>query len=207
MTDARREDRPGAIDARPVRHPGRWVALAVILVLVAMMVSSFVTNDALELVRSRFEIMQQTPGHRRACGRAPSSAPSARWSLGIVLGIILAVMRLSPNPVLRGVAFVYTWFFRAIPRYVLLAILGSGIGFLYNPIDIGVPFGQQLASLLGLVQRPHLLHPRRQPALEHRSGSASSASACPRRPTWPRSPGPASCRSTRARPRRRRRSA
>ena len=51
--------------------------------------------------------------------------------LGIGLGIILAVMRLSTNPVLRGVAFVYTWFFRAIPRYVLLVLLGTGIGFLY----------------------------------------------------------------------------
>jgi hypothetical protein len=40
--------------------------------------------------------------------------------IGIGLGVIIAVMRLSTNPVLRGVSFVYTWFFRAIPRYVLL---------------------------------------------------------------------------------------
>jgi polar amino acid transport system permease protein len=70
--------------------------------------------------------------------------------LGIGLGIVLAVMRLSTNPVLRGVAFVYTWFFRAIPRYVLLVLLGTGIGFLYPAFDIGVPFGQQIADLLGL---------------------------------------------------------
>ena len=44
---------------------------------------------------------------------------------GIALGVLLAVMRLSTNPVLRGVAWVYTWFFRALPRYVLLTIIGT----------------------------------------------------------------------------------
>ena len=32
------------IKAVPVRHPGRWVAVAVIVVLVAMLVHSFLTN-------------------------------------------------------------------------------------------------------------------------------------------------------------------
>ena len=39
--------------------------------------------------------------------------------IGVVLGILMAVMRLSGNPVLRGVALAYMWFFRAMPRYVL----------------------------------------------------------------------------------------
>jgi polar amino acid transport system permease protein len=29
-------------------------------------------------------------------------------------------------------------------------IIGSGIGYLYNTLDVGVPFGQQIADLLGL---------------------------------------------------------
>jgi polar amino acid transport system permease protein len=62
----------------------------------------------------------------------------------------MAIMRLSDNVVLHGVASVYTWFFRAIPRYVLLVIIGSGIGYLYNTLDVGMPFGEQIASLLGL---------------------------------------------------------
>ena len=37
--DAAPEGRPGRIDAVPVRHPGRWVAIAVIAVLVAMFVN------------------------------------------------------------------------------------------------------------------------------------------------------------------------
>ncbi|WP_240917835.1 amino acid ABC transporter permease [Phycicoccus sp. HDW14] len=70
--------------------------------------------------------------------------------LGVGLGVVLAVMRLSDNPVLRGVAFVYTWFFRAIPRYVLLVLIGVGVGFLYSSLSIGLPFGEQLARAIGI---------------------------------------------------------
>jgi len=71
-------------------------------------------------------------------------------AIGIVGGVIIAILRLSHNPVLRGVSFVYTWFFRGIPRLVLLAMIGSGVGFLYANLDFGIPFGKQLASLMGL---------------------------------------------------------
>ena len=50
---------------------------------------------------------------------------------GVALGVVLAVMRLSDNPVLRGVSWLYTWFFRAIPRYVLLTIMGA-LGILFQ---------------------------------------------------------------------------
>ncbi len=141
-------DRPGEINARPVRHPGRWVAVAIIAIVAAMMISSLVTNPKWDFGYA-FQSMQQ------------SSVINGLWMgtilgtvgsmiLGVVLGVILAVMRLSDNFVLRGVAFVYTWFFRAMPRYVLLAIMASGVGYLYNKFDIGVPFGQQIAKSLGL---------------------------------------------------------
>ena len=141
-------DLPGEINARTVRHPGRWVAVAIIAIVAAMMISSLVTNPKWDFGYA-FQIMQQ------------SSVINGLWMgtilgtvgsmiLGVVLGVILAVMRLSDNFVLRGVAFVYTWFFRAMPRYVLLAIMASGVGYLYNKFDIGVPFGQQIAKSLGL---------------------------------------------------------
>lgn len=132
-------DRPGAIDARPVRHPGRWVAVAVIGVVAAMMVNSFVTNERWDWSYT-FQIMQQ------------KSVINGLWMgtilgtviamlIGVVLGVLLAIMRMSENPVLRGVAFVYTWFFRAIPRYVLLSLFAVGFGYLYlNKFDIGIPF-------------------------------------------------------------------
>ena len=39
--------RPEAIRAVPVRHPGRWIAAAVVLVLIAMFVNFLLTSDAL----------------------------------------------------------------------------------------------------------------------------------------------------------------
>ena len=42
---AQTQDRPGPIDARPVPHPWRWVAMGAIAVISAMVISSFLTND------------------------------------------------------------------------------------------------------------------------------------------------------------------
>jgi polar amino acid transport system permease protein len=141
-------DRPGVIHARPVRHPWRWVAVACIAIVLAMIVSSFVTNDRWNFSYA-FQIMQQSPV-LEGLWKGTILGTVGSMLLGVILGIMLAVMRLSTNPVLRGVAFVYTWFFRAMPRYVLLAILGIGVGFLYPSLRIGIPFGQQIAGALGL---------------------------------------------------------
>ena len=141
-------DRPGLFEARPVRHPWRWVAVSFIAILVAMMVSSFLTNERWDFAKAA-EIMIQNPV-LEGLVRGTIVGTIGAMVLGVSLGILVAIMRLSDNPVLHGVASVFTWFFRAIPRYVLLTIIGSGIGYLYNTLDVGVPFGQQLASLLGL---------------------------------------------------------
>jgi polar amino acid transport system permease protein len=141
-------DRPGLIQARPVRHPWRWVALVLILIVVAMMISSFVTNPRWDWSFA-FQIMNQKPV-LEGLWKGTIIGTIGAMALGVSLGIVIAVMRLSENPVLKWVAFAYTWFFRAIPRYVLLAIIGSGVGYLYSELRIGFPFGQQFASALGL---------------------------------------------------------
>lgn len=142
------EDRPGVINARPVRHPWRWVAIAVIVVLLAMVVSSFFTNPRWDFGFA-FQIMQQQPV-LTGLWTGTIFGTIGAMVLGVGLGVALAVMRLSDNPVLRSVAFGYTWFFRAMPRYVLLAILGVGVGFLYPNLTIGLPFGEQIAGLMGI---------------------------------------------------------
>jgi polar amino acid transport system permease protein len=150
VTTPNPQDRPGLIDARPVPHPGRWVALAIIVILIAMMISSFVTNPRWDFAKA-FEIMVQTPV-LEGLVKGTIVGTIGAMVIGIIGGVLIAILRLSTNPVLRGVSFVYTWFFRGIPRLVLLAMIGSGIGFLYNRVDFGVPFGQQFASWLGLSQ-------------------------------------------------------
>jgi polar amino acid transport system permease protein len=70
-------------------------------------------------------------------------------AIGITLGVILAVMRLSPNKVLSSVAFVYTWFFRAVPRLVL-AILFGNLNILWSRVGFGLPFDEQIGRLFGI---------------------------------------------------------
>lgn len=141
-------DRPGPIRARPVRHPLRWVGAFGVLVLLAMMVSSFLTNPRWDFGLAG-QIMVQTPV-LQGLFWGTIIGTLASMLMGVVLGTAIAVMRLSPNPVLRYLSFAYTWFFRAIPRYVLLTGIGGGLAYLYSTIDVGVPFGQQFANLLGL---------------------------------------------------------
>jgi polar amino acid transport system permease protein len=148
MSQMNETDRPGLIEARPVRHPWRWVALALIVILVAMMLSSFITNERWEWGFA-FQIMNQTPV-LEGLWKGTIIGTVGAMIIGVGLGVVIAIMRLSENPVLKWVSFAYTWFFRAIPRYVLLAIIGSGVGYLYSELRIGFPFGQQFAEALGL---------------------------------------------------------
>ena len=150
MTTQSGADRPGVIHARPVPHPWRWVALVVIIILIAMIISSFLTNDRWNFPKA-FEIMRQSPVIEGLV-KGTIIGTIGAMVIGIIGGVIIGVLRLSDNPILRGVSFVYTWFFRGIPRLVLLAMIGSGVGFLYNRVDFGLPFSQQLASWLGLSQ-------------------------------------------------------
>jgi polar amino acid transport system permease protein len=65
-------------------------------------------------------------------------------AFGIALGVLLAVMRLSGNPVLSGVAWVYLWIFRGTPVYVQLVFWGLFTS-LYPHMKFGIPWGPTFA--------------------------------------------------------------
>jgi polar amino acid transport system permease protein len=69
----------------------------------------------------------------------------AAMGIGVVLGVILAIMRLSPNPVLSGSAWFYVWIFRGTPVLVQLVIWGN-LNSLYREISLGVPFGTAITT-------------------------------------------------------------
>jgi polar amino acid transport system permease protein len=64
-------------------------------------------------------------------------------AIGITLGVVLAVMRLSPNPLVSSASWGYIWFFRGTPVLVQL-LFWSFISALYPQISLGIPFGPQL---------------------------------------------------------------
>ena len=66
--------------------------------------------------------------------------------LGLLLGVTLAVMRLSPNPIMKSVSWAYLWIFRGTPVYVQLVFWGL-FPTLYQQIQIGVPFGPSFFQL------------------------------------------------------------
>jgi polar amino acid transport system permease protein len=136
---------PEMIKAIPVRHPGRWIASALIAVLAAMFIHMLVTNPVFQW-GFMFDNMF-TPAVLRGA-RTTLIMTVLAMVLGVLLGIVLAVMRLSPNPVVSGAAWGYVWFFRAIPRIVLLFFIAN-LGALYATYDLGFPFDQQLMSLFG----------------------------------------------------------
>lgn len=150
MTSASSPDgeRPGRIDAVPVPHPGRWVAVAAIGVLVAMFVNMLVTNEAFQwsfVVQTMF----QEPVLRGLLIGTLWVTVLAML-IGVSVGVALAIMRLSPNPVLAWVAFAFIWFFRGVPRLVLLTIMGS-LGVLFQGgMDLGVPFDHVILGVLGV---------------------------------------------------------
>lgn len=131
---------PAAIDAVPLRHPWRWVAAVVIVILVALFIYGAATNDAY-----RWQVFAEYLFNERILTGVGITLQLTVYAmaLAIVLGVILAVMRLSPNPVFTSVSWVYLWIFRGTPIYVQLAFWGL-IPTIYKNIQLGVPFGPTL---------------------------------------------------------------
>ncbi len=125
------------IKAVPVRHPGRWVAMLVVLLLVAILAYNLATNPRYgwDTVFHYFTV------HSVLVGLWHTILLTVLcMSIGIVGGVLLAVMRLSPNPVLSTVSWLYIWFFRGTPLLVQILFWGF-ISALVPTIALGIPFG------------------------------------------------------------------
>jgi len=128
---------PDELPVVPVRHPGRWVAAVVVLVLLAMFVHWSVATKGLhwDVVRHYLfssSILQAT--------RRTIVLTFLAMLIGAVLGVVLAVMRLSPNPIVAGVAWLYIWFFRGTPVFVQL-LFWFNLPAVMTSLSLGVPFG------------------------------------------------------------------
>src|SRR6266849_5620599 len=128
--------RPDEIRAVPVRHPGRWVAAALILLFGASLVHSVAANKLIEWhVVGHFLF-----DHRILEGVVLTlELTASAMTMGVILGVVLAVMRLSPNPLVSGASWLYIWFFRATPVLVQL-LFWYNIAAIYPSISAGIPF-------------------------------------------------------------------
>src|SRR5689334_22524252 len=103
----------------PVRHPGRWAAAIILLVILAQLVQGAVRNP-----RFRWDVF----GHYffnsviLAGVRTTIVLTIVAMLIGIVLGTLIAIGRRSVNPVVSQICWLYVWFFRGVPVLVQLLV-------------------------------------------------------------------------------------
>src|ERR1700694_927428 len=135
-----------AVRAVPVRHPGRWVSAAVVVVLAAMFVHTVTVSKVKRggIRQSRFEL--NVIGHYFTSRlvldglQVTIELTVIAMAIGIALGIAMAVLRLSPNPLLSGASWLYIWFFRGTPVLVQL-LFWYDLSYVFPRLTLGIPFG------------------------------------------------------------------
>jgi polar amino acid transport system permease protein len=130
------DGQPQPIKAIRLRHPWRIVFAVVLLLALALFII-----DAAQRPAYGWQNFSKYVFDQRISQAALNTLLLTIYSMviAIVLGITLAVMRLSDNPVVKGVAWLYLWVFRGTPVYVQLVFWGL-IATIYATIDIGIPF-------------------------------------------------------------------
>jgi polar amino acid transport system permease protein len=134
---------PERIKAIPLRHPIRNV-VAVILILIVL---GFLWDAAFNRPAYDWAAVGKYIFDVRVSQAALVTIELTILAMigAILLGTLIAVMRLSPNPVLKAIAWVYLWIFRGTPVYVQLVFWGL-FATIYKSIDLGVPFTTALVS-------------------------------------------------------------
>lgn len=117
------------------RHPWQWFSAAVVLILVALVLRSVVTNpnfgwDVVGMYIRDFSIGQGL--------LVTLQLTVISMVIGVSLGVLLAVMRLSTNHVIKSAAGAYVYFFRGTPVLVQL-LFWFNLAALYPVITLGIP--------------------------------------------------------------------
>jgi polar amino acid transport system permease protein len=138
------QERPDDIKAVPVRRPGRWIAAFIVVVFAASFVRFVIADSAM-----KWNVIGQYLFDSRVLDAVVRVIYLTALSMfiGVVLGVILAVMRLSPNPILKTASWIYIYVFRGTPLLVQI-VFWFNISALFpapqHLIDLGIPFGPAL---------------------------------------------------------------
>ncbi|WP_042366327.1 amino acid ABC transporter permease [Streptacidiphilus neutrinimicus] len=127
----------------PLRRPGRWVSALVLLVLLAMLVHSVLTNPRFQwsVVADYFLDGAILRGLALTLWLT-----AAVMATGYLLGIGVAAMRLSRNPVLVSLSFGFVWLLRSVPPLVQL-LFWYELASLYPQLSLGIPFGREFVTV------------------------------------------------------------
>ena len=122
------------IQSKPVFHLGRWVSAIIVGLMALGLAYILVTNP-----QFRWDVVWKWLFSKMIMTGLFMTIVLTILSmtLGTALAITMAI-RQSINPVLRGVASAYIWFFRGTPIYTQL-IFWSLLPTLYRTITLGIP--------------------------------------------------------------------
>ena len=127
---------PDDIVAVPVRHPWRWVVAALLLAGFVSLAVSLWQNDNVD----HPTISEFIFNPRIISGVVLTIVITVvSMLISTVLAVLFAIMRLSSNPVMNVLAWLYIWVFRGTPLLIQIVFWGY-LGLLYTQISLGIPF-------------------------------------------------------------------
>lgn len=136
----------------PLRHYGRWISGAIVLLFVALIIRAFARGQIDWAVAGEFFT---APVLLKGLGNTVLITVLAML-IGLALGVVFAIMRLSHNPVTNTVAGGYIWLFRGTPVYLQL-LVWFNLALVFPTVQLGFYEGRMvdvmtpfLAALLGL---------------------------------------------------------
>lgn len=137
---AQRDDH--SLDVVPLRRPWQWVSAVVVVGGLSFLAYTFVSNP-----RTRWDVIGEYLFSDRVLRGVWYTLVYTVLAMviGVVVGVVAALMRMSNNVVLQGVAGFYVWLFRGTPVLVQL-VFWANIGALYPTISLGIPFGPTLVE-------------------------------------------------------------
>ncbi|MBX9456895.1 MAG: amino acid ABC transporter permease [Rhizobium sp.] len=127
----------------PRRHPGRWLAVAFLVVIALQAGQAVAYNENFHWdVYLKYLFWPQVI---RGVGWTLILTVVA-MAVAIVVAGLLVMMRDSENPVFRSLAYSWVWFFRGTPIYTQLLFWGL-FAVLFPHLSLNIPFGPEIISV------------------------------------------------------------
>lgn len=127
----------------PPRHPGRWVAVALLALLAIQAANGLAVNEnfhwgtfwkylfAAQVLRGVMWTLVLTV---------------VAMAVAMICAMALVVMRDSDNPILRWISWVWVWFFRGTPLYTQLLFWGL-FAVLFPRLSLSLPLGPEILGV------------------------------------------------------------
>lgn len=127
----------------PPRRPGRWIAVALLTIFALQMVHAAAVNENFHW-GVFWKYLFADPVLRGVMWTLILTV--AAMAVAVSIAIALVIMRDSDNGILRGLAWVWVWFFRGTPAYTQLLFWGL-FSVLFPVLSLSIPFGPTLISV------------------------------------------------------------